>query len=143
VKLLTRTIVGRDSSAALVGNGKIEPLMLGEDAFFVNRAPQMKGSGSVDRCLPHTSVRRPVNTSAVDPRMSRDQRADSDSASETTVRESVTGMTVDERNRRLHQAGCAMAEASVSIAFLPHDRDNRRDNLGDNAVRVNDDVVYT
>jgi hypothetical protein len=36
VKLLTRQVVHKDSTAALVRNGEVEPLVLGEDAFFPN-----------------------------------------------------------------------------------------------------------
>ncbi len=45
VKLLTRTVVERDSSAALVREGEVEALVLGEDAFFpndVDLAPQVE-----------------------------------------------------------------------------------------------------
>src|SRR5246127_553493 len=38
VKFVSRQIVEKDSSAALVRSGKVEPLTLGEDAFFTTRA---------------------------------------------------------------------------------------------------------
>jgi Zn-dependent M28 family amino/carboxypeptidase len=38
IKLESREIVEKDSSAALVRNGKAEPLVLGEDAFFATRS---------------------------------------------------------------------------------------------------------
>ena len=37
VKFQSRQIIEKDSSAALVRNGKVEPLTLGEDAFFSTR----------------------------------------------------------------------------------------------------------
>lgn len=43
VKFVSREIMEKDSSAALVSNGKTEPLVLGEDAYFntrVNLAPE-------------------------------------------------------------------------------------------------------
>jgi Zn-dependent M28 family amino/carboxypeptidase len=43
VKFISREIVEKDSSAALVSNGKAEPLVLGEDAYFntrVNLTPE-------------------------------------------------------------------------------------------------------
>ena len=43
VQLLTRQVVEKDSTAALVRNGKVEPLVLGEDVFFpseVDLAPK-------------------------------------------------------------------------------------------------------
>src|SRR5437660_804155 len=45
VKFESRQIIEKDSSAALVRNGKVEPLALGEDAFFgtrVDLAPQVE-----------------------------------------------------------------------------------------------------
>jgi Zn-dependent M28 family amino/carboxypeptidase len=38
VKFVSRQIVEKDSSAALLRSGKVEPLTLGEDAFFTTRA---------------------------------------------------------------------------------------------------------
>ena len=38
VKFQSRQIIEKDSSAALVQNGKVEPLTLGEDAYFYTRA---------------------------------------------------------------------------------------------------------
>ena len=46
VKLKSKQIVEKDSSAALVRDGKAEPLVLGEDAYFGTRgnlAPQVQG----------------------------------------------------------------------------------------------------
>src|SRR2546426_3973242 len=45
VKFQSRQIIEKDSSAALIRNGKVEPLTLGEDAFFSTRvdlAPQVE-----------------------------------------------------------------------------------------------------
>jgi hypothetical protein len=45
VKLISRQVVEKDSSAALVRNGKAEPLKIGEDAIFSTRvdlAPEVE-----------------------------------------------------------------------------------------------------
>ena len=47
VKFQSRQIIEKDSSIALVRNGKVEPLTLGEDAFFSTRidlAPELQAS---------------------------------------------------------------------------------------------------
>src|SRR4051812_45955154 len=61
VKLIQRQIDEKDSSAALVRDGKAEPLVLGEDAFFNTRAELAAGEVTAPLVFASYGLRIPEN----------------------------------------------------------------------------------